>query len=378
MQPGITRHADVVALLDEFQFEIVSSRFGSMLSGTSKRFDGFRFIPTIAYHRNDLRRVSNWLMYFVGSVWVGSWRRRPDLVMASSPHLLSGLAGLITARRWSVPFIFEVRDLWPQVLVEMGALRANSLVHRVLQRAESYLYESADLIVVLSMGMKDELLKRGQPNNRIVVIPNFSTVEAKREDLARIPCREEFGFRGETFVYAGSHGPANGLELILDALKFSEPGEFTVWLVGSGVKKDDLQRRVRDEKIPNIKFMDPIPKEQMGALLLGADFGLHILADVPLFEYGISPNKIFDYLATGLPTLTVTRGETERLLRDTGAGVSVHRSQLLDAMRKMCLLTKEQRDKMSQAGIDFTRSEGSPSTRSALFASLFADALDSD
>jgi hypothetical protein len=260
----------------------------------------------------------------------------------------------------------------------MGALKSDSLVHRSLQRIESYLYDSADHIVVLSVGTRDELVKRGLPDNRIVVIPNFSTIDATRENSARVLCREQFGFTGDTFVYAGSHGPANGLELILDAVKPSVPGEFTVWLVGTGVKKSDLQSRVRDEKIPNIRFMDPIPKKQMSALLLGADFGLHILADVPVFEYGISPNKVFDYLAAGLPTLTVTGGETGRLLSDTGAGVSVHRSQLLDAMRKMCLMTKEQRDEMSQAGINFTRGEGSPSTRSALLASLFADVLEND
>ena len=257
----------------------------------------------------------------------------------------------------------------------MGGIRRNSVLARLLERLEMHIYQSADRIVTLTEGVSQDLEARGITRDKICVIPNFSTFQHPGVKSHRDEVRKRYGFDGVVFVYTGSHGPANGLNQLLTGMRSTTPGEFTVCLVGDGVEKKALMNRVALEAIPNIRFLDPVPKDHVQDLLLGADFGLHILADVPVFEYGISPNKIFDYLAVGLPCITTTRGETGEFLTRLGAGVSVPFPNLVPTMRKFAASSPIERQVMARSGRKYASEAGSPASRRRQYEELLQQAV---
>ena len=290
------------------------------------------------------------------------------LVYGSSPHLLAALAGWVLSRIKRVPFVLEVRDLWPKVLVDMQAMSETSLVYRTLEHLEAFLYHRADAIVVMARGVQDELQGRGIRESKLVFIPNGADPESMRTDVSRDELRRQLRFQGLIAVYAGAHGPANGLDLLLDAAKevASDIPSLRVVLVGDGVDKKRLRRRVAAEHIANVELRDPVPKSDMPKVLAAADIGLHVLADVDLFKYGVSPNKLFDYMAAGLPSITNTAGEVAALVHAADAGVVAEPSGLAVALRTMAAASADQRAEWGRNGaayIDANQSRAAMAVR---------------
>jgi glycosyltransferase involved in cell wall biosynthesis len=336
-EPGGTRHVELFTRLDGWSALITAARIN--LSTRRRQVDrlGFRFLPVTPYRSNGPARVVNWLSFGGGVVAmsVAAPRIRPDLVYASSPHLFAALAGDWVARRYRVPFVLEVRDLWPQVLVDMGQVSQSSPVLRALTRLEEYLYGRADAIVVLAEGVRDALVRRGVDPRRLSVIPNGSDPASFDQRIDREGARRAAGFNRLTALYAGAHGPANGLELLLDAAaKLSDVGIDLV-LVGDGVRRPALMREAQERRLDNVRFLPAVPKMEIPRLLLAADIGIHCLADVDLFRYGVSPNKVFDYMAAGLPVLTNSPGEVTQLVEKADAGIVVQPLDIESGLRAM-------------------------------------------
>ena len=170
---GGTRHVELFSRLRGWAFLIVA---GNRHAYTRRRYEhgtpGFVTVPVAAYARNGPARILNWLSYVPGALWTGLRQRRLDVVYASSPHLVTPLAGWILARVRGVPFILEVRDLWPRSLVELGFLRSGSGMHRILTRLEAFLYRAADRIVVVTDGWEQHLASFGVRPEQIVVVSN--------------------------------------------------------------------------------------------------------------------------------------------------------------------------------------------------------------
>ena len=297
----------------------------------------------------------NWGSYSVGAVSVGLRQRRVDVVYASSPHLLTGLAGYLVARIRRAGFVLEVRDLWPQVLVDMGRMKSTSIAYRILRRLELFLYCHADEIVVLAEGSAEVIRADCPEAVSIAFVPNGSDTSMFDVRESRIALRERFGMAGMVLVYAGAHGPANGLDLVLDAAEGvrSDLPEVVFLLVGDGVEKSALMADAERRGLANVHFHDPIPKFEVPQLLAAADVGLHVLADVPLFRYGVSPNKLFDYMAAGLPVVTNCPGEVERIVNAADAGVAVGPNDLETAVRRVSDASSEQLQDWGRAGRSF-------------------------
>jgi glycosyltransferase involved in cell wall biosynthesis len=313
----------------------------------------YRTVWTTPYTDNGAGRVVNWMSYALVALVVG-WRQpRPDVVYASSPHLLTGLSGWVLARARGVPFVLEVRDLWPQILADTGRLSPDSGHYRAVKRLERFLYRRADAIVVLTEGVAREVAdtpahrighRRIDPA-KIHLIPNGADPADFEIDTPRQALRRRFGFDGVTFVYAGAHGPANGLDFVLEAaleLRDDQPDAQFV-LVGDGLSKAGLVARAAELGLDNVRFLDPIPKNEIPALLSAADVGVHVLGDLPLFLYGVSPNKLFDYMAAGLPVLTNTAGEVGDLVKGQDAGVVVGPAGLAGGVRQIVAAGEAQR-----------------------------------
>lgn len=327
---GGTRHVELFGRLVNWDYTLIAADRNLFTRQRFARAGSMLTVPTTPYRSNGILRILNWASYAVGAFVRGLLIRRVDLVYASSPHLLTGLAGWAVARIRRAPFVVEVRDLWPEVLVAMRRIEPTSRLFRLLHRLEVFLYRAADRIVVLAAGSAAAISSLGIAGDKITLIPNGAepadfAVSASREAL-----RERFGFTEMVFLYAGAHGPANGLDLLVDAAQEIQsvlPNVRFV-LVGDGPIKPQLQRRVEFEHVLNVRFMDPVPKADMPELLAAADVGVHVLADVPLFRYGVSPNKLFDYMAAGLPVLTNCPGEVADTVEAARCGVAVQPDEI--------------------------------------------------
>jgi glycosyltransferase involved in cell wall biosynthesis len=278
----------------------------------------FTWLYTSPYAGNDWRRYRNMVTYFATSLLAGVRRKPgPSVVIGTSPHLLTGLAAWLVARRHRVPFVFEIQDLWPDTLIAMGL--TNPLVIRPLQLLERFLYRRADAVIALSEGIRDGIAQRGTDPAKIMLLPNATTETRGALEGDRDAIRRRYGWQDQVVaIYAGSHGPANGLENVVDAaLRQGGAGGVTFVFLGDGSEKPRLIERAAGAT--HIQFLDPVPKGDVHAILAAADIGVINLRWNKTFE-GVRPNKIFDYLAAGLPIVTTVPGEIWRIVNEAGAG----------------------------------------------------------
>lgn len=282
-------------------------------------------LPYSNYH-NFLRRSWTFLRFALRSL-ILALRLDYDLVFATSTPLTAALPGI--AARWlrAKPFVFEVRDLWPELPRAMRVIR-NRLVLLLMDWLEFVAYHSASSCIALSPGIARGITRRGVPEKRVAVVPNGCNLDLFAPDET-LPLPEIPGLPGNAFAatFAGAHGLANGLETILDtAVELRKRGRTDIFLVfvGDGKEKPALIERARRESLDNCLFVDPMPKKALAQFLCRrANAGLMILADVPAFYYGTSPNKFFDYLASGLPVIVNYPGWMAEMVTAQAAGLVV-------------------------------------------------------
>ncbi|QNG27897.1 glycosyltransferase family 4 protein [Synechococcus sp. HK01-R] len=257
-----------------------------------------------------------------------------DLIFATTTPLTAGIPGIATRWLRGIPFVFEVRDLWPELPRAMGVVR-NPLVLRALSVLEWCSYHSADACIGLAPGICEGIADRGIPPSRITSIPNacdlelfqpldshqFKQPELIRDLVSSIPAG--------SFVaaFTGTHGLANGLDAILDAateLQLRGRHDIRLLFIGDGRCKPLLEQRTQAEGLVNCNFMSPIPKFQLAQILRqSVHVGLMVLEDVPAFYRGTSPNKFFDYLACGLPVVNNYPGWLAELIDEYQLGITV-------------------------------------------------------
>lgn len=256
---------------------------------------------------------------------IGVALREPcDVIFATTTPLTAGIPGVFARWLRQKPFVFEVRDLWPELPKAMGVIK-NPLVLWLMSALEWISYKSAVRLVGLSPGIVQGIAARGIDPLRIAMIPNGCDL-----GLFAVPVnawRPE-GVRNEDMlaIFTGTHGPANGLDSVLAAaaiLKEKGRNDIRIALVGQGGEKLALQRRARDEKLDSVIFMDSVPKKRLAGLMAGSDLGLQVLRNVPAFYFGTSPNKFFDYIAAGLPVLNNYPGWLADLIRKHDCGFAI-------------------------------------------------------
>lgn len=347
-EAGGTRHVELFSRLDGWEYLIIASNLNPQTGRRVGDSEGFVTVPVIGYSGNGIFRILNWVSYAVTATLKGLRLGRIDVVYGSSPHLLAGLAAWVLAAVKRAPFVLEVRDIWPKVLVDMGALSSSSPAYRMLVALEEFLYRRARTIIVMAGGTRTDLVARGVPSDKIVYIPNGADPEDFVPSAPRDELRARYGFTRITAVYAGAHGPANGLDVLLDAS--AQTPDVDVVLVGGGVLKCKLQADARRRALMNVRFMDPIAKSEIPDLLSAADIGLHVLADVELFQSAVSPNKVFDYMAAALPTLTNCPGLVADLVRGADAGLGVQPQEIALGLQELANVSDGKRREIGLRG----------------------------
>ena len=317
----------------------------------------FVWVRATSYSKNNWQRIFNMVSFAFYLLLVGFKQPKPDVIVGSSPHLFAAFSAYILSRLKRAKFILEIRDLWPQVLIDMGRAKENSLVIQILRKLERFLYKRADKIMVLASGSAKYLQQYGVLEEKIVFVPNGVHLKHLKSTLPRVAARARYGFTKFTLVYAGAHGPANALHTILKAaqvLKNNKDIEFV--LVGDGTEKKNLKQYASDQGIENVKFLDPIPKDEMPNFFLAADVGVITLGDIELFRYGVSPNKLFDYMGSSLPVICSVGGDMGKMVEEANAGISVSAEdweKLAESALRLNRLSDFERIKLGENGAKY-------------------------
>jgi glycosyltransferase involved in cell wall biosynthesis len=286
--------------------------------------DGIEVVRAPIYaapNKGFFRRVLNYTSYGVSASALGPLlTRRPDVLIATSPQFLTAVAGLWLSGLKGVPFVFEVRDLWPRSIVEVGALKAGSPVVRGLELLEQLLYRRAHRIVVVTDSFVDAIAGHGIPREKISVVTNGVDLELFRpgdRDAARAELNLPAGFLA---TYVGTHGMAHGLSLLLDVAPRLAREGIRLLLVGEGAEKANLKARARAEGITNVTFWDQQPRDRVSRIIAASDLCLVLLRKLPLFTTVI-PSKIFEFMGAGRAILTTVDGESRGIIERAGAGL---------------------------------------------------------
>jgi glycosyltransferase involved in cell wall biosynthesis len=287
------------------------------------RVAGFEVVECDIPYANAMgfaARTTAFLRYAVAAGRL-ALRLKPDLVVASSTPLTVALPALLAKAICGIPFIFEIRDPWPELPRAMGAVPKPLLP--VLESLANLACRQTACVVALSEGMAQTALARGADPARVQVIGNGCDLDLFGPHIA--PWRPPDAAPWEVLaLYAGAHGRANGLGVVVEAARLlaaRSEARLRILLVGEGAEKTALMEQARG--LPNLTFLPPMPKRDVARLFAGSQIALHILADCPAFAEWTAPNKLMDGLAAGRPVISTAPGEAARLLTEADCGIAV-------------------------------------------------------
>lgn len=278
--------------------------------------------PYIGTAMNGWQRMLKFYQFARLATDIGGKLEKPDVVFATHTPLTIGLSGIKLSRHFKVPFVFEVRDLWPEALVNVGALN-NPLIIWWLRQMAKKIYRSANHIIALSPGIKEGIIRAGIPAEQVTVIPNSSDLDLFRPDLDGSASRSRLGL-GNRFaaVYFGAMGFANGLEYVIEAARIlseRDNDKIVIVLHGDGGKRAQLEKMARDYKLTNVVFSGLVSdKAEVARIVAGCNVSMTIYRAAK--EYTWSPNKMFDALAAGRPVLVNVPGWLGELVEDNRCG----------------------------------------------------------
>lgn len=299
--------------------------------------DGIDVVRAYVYaapNKGTTRRMISYASFMIAATVIGMFRvRKPDVVIATSPQLLCGLAGYMLARLMRRPFVFEVRDLWPESMLATEVVKGENFVVRGLKRLASHLYRHCDRIVTVGQGYADSIheLYGIDPAKMSLVhngVDSDLFVPGDRDNEVR----REYGW-GDRFVslYLGTHGMAHALETVLGvADKFRDDLTKLFVLVGEGAEKDRLKALAAERQLSNVQFIGQQPRAKVTQFYAACDVGIVCLRNSPRFRE-VLPSKIFEYLGMERPIVLSVAGEASKLLAEAGAGISVEPEDV-DAM----------------------------------------------
>lgn len=302
---------------------------------------------------SSLKRTTGYLWFVVLATIAALRVPRPDLVFATSTPLTVGIPGYIVARLRRTPFVFEVRDIWPESFIRSGWVTGKELSIRAMGWLEVFLYRRADRILLVSPGFERRLIERGFPGRKLKTI----LLGADGDIFRNVKPNDEFldrhGLRGKTIaIFTGAHGKSNGLYYVLDAAECSQDDPSVAYvLIGDGYEKQRLIETARRKGLPNVVFCDPVPKDDLPGILAQCHLGLMILRYIGE-PRPVTPNKIFDFMFSGMPSLVNFEGPTVEMVRADGAGLYVDPTRPQDLAQTVKTLAADEplRTRMGENG----------------------------
>jgi len=360
-----------------------SGKSGVLSAGARYRLEEhegveFLWLRSVSSHSESVLMRVIGMFDFWGRIVFGRTIQRlsaPDVIVGSSPQPFAAFAAALLAKRLKVPFVLEVRDMWPDSLIELGGYSKFHPFILMLSKLEKWLYRHADRIVVLLDGAQSEIVRTAAPVDVATEwIPNGV-------DLSLFPAPSRPN-NGASFVvlYAGAHGLANGLDTFLDAahLSLEAKDNITYRLVGDGPRKAGLEKRAQDEGLSNVEFKPSVAKSGVAGELVQADTFYMPLKNSPVFRLGISPNKLFDYMAAARPIIFAVNTERDPV-REAGAGLSIEPEDaeaLAQSLRTLKDLTPEARNEMGRNARQYVEANHSHTLLAQKFFHMLEGVID--
>jgi glycosyltransferase involved in cell wall biosynthesis len=309
-----------------------------------------------APNKGFLKRIINYLSFMLSSIFIGTWMAgKPDIVIATSPQFFVALSGYVISRLKGSKFVFEIRDLWPEEIIAVGALK-NRLAIRALEAIEMFLYRKADIIVAVAEGTIQTLKKRGVSESKMVLIPNGVDIDFFGAGSGGQKVRGELGL-GDNFIvgYIGTHGMAHRLDTVLAAAALlSGKRDILFMFVGEGAEKAHLVELASSMGLKNVIFCAQVSRARIAGFYAACDICLVPLRKADLFTKNI-PSKIYEIMASVRPMIICADGESRRLVENAGAGLAARPEDPQDLAAKIEYLYDRSDicHKMGQCGYSF-------------------------
>ncbi len=290
--------------------------------------DGVKVVRVWTYlapNEGFIRRIANYVSYMVTALFAVPRLKRPDIVVSTSPQFFCGLTGFPAKILRRAPWVLEIRDIWPESIVTVGAMKKGALT-RALEWLEAFAYRRADKIVAVTDSFVPHIASRCQGAQKIAVIKNGADLSlfqpGKTADADAV--KRKFGLEGRfVAAYVGTHGMAHGLDTVLDAAaKLRDDPRFGFLLVGDGAERARLAARAASMKLDNLHIAGQLPKAEMPAIWAATDVSLILLRKSDTFTK-VLPSKMFEAMAMECPTVLGVEGEAKTLLEEAGAGIAM-------------------------------------------------------
>lgn len=344
-EPGGTRSYWLARELIENGHEVTMlTTSTSTDSRVVKRIDGIEVI----YLRVDydqkmsiVKRFKSFVSFMLKATLVSLKLKRIDFVIATSTPLTVGIPALVLKKIRRIPFLFEVRDLWPEVPIQMGALN-NQVLRRLAKILEKFLYLNAKHIVALSPGMKDGVVRCGIAPDKVSMIPNMAKVDEFYPREKNYDLLESFKLKRNSFkvVHFGSLGIANGANSIIQsAILLKDCPDIEFIFIGGGSTESDLRTLCESSKLSNVHFLGKFGMETTSEIVNFCDVSLVSFMDIPIL-YTNSPNKLFDSLSAGKPIIVNSAGWTKDLVEKSGCGYYVDPNEPHELAEKLMFLSR--------------------------------------
>jgi glycosyltransferase involved in cell wall biosynthesis len=296
-----------------------------------------------------IRRIISFLSFCLLSIFAGTRAKEVDVIYATSTPLTVGIPAMILKRVKGVPFVFEVRDQWPEIPIELGILKNRFLIKTLLW-LEKTIYKSCSRIVALSPGQAEgikEVLVNKKP---ITVIPNSCDTDQFRPEIDGSVIRQKKGWEDKfVLLHTGAMGKVNGLNFVIDAAgKLKNNSDITFVLIGDGNQKSSLESEISKLGLSNVEILSSVPKRELYEYYAAADVGLVIIGNYPIIEHN-SANKFFDSLSAGKPVLINYSGWQRKILEENEAGFGCDLCNL-DQFIKKVLYLNSHRQHLKQMG----------------------------
>lgn len=307
-----------------------------------------------SYNNSFLGRLWAYFSFTFSSIYTGLFKanEKYDIIIVTSPPLFVGITAYILSVFKRTPFLFEIRDLWPESAIDTGVLK-NYIIIKLAYWFEKFIYKKAKKINVLTPAFRDALLqKKNIVAEKICYIPNaadFSLSEGLLQNFDTISFKKELRLSDKFVItYVGAHGVANHLKQLIDVAEALKNENVVFLLIGDGMKKKELKEEVQNKKLGNIIFLDPVPKKDIFKYILVSDIGASILQKNDTFKTVYS-NKTFDYMSCKKPILMAIDGVSRKLVEETQSGFYVEPENTQDFVNKI-LYYKKQSELLNEMG----------------------------
>jgi len=298
----------------------------------------YRMLTWLAPNAGFMKRVANFLTYMFMATFAAPFLPKADIVVSTSPQFFAGLAGYFVSRIKRAKWVLEIRDLWPESAIAVGAISNERLV-KATEGLESFMYRKADAVVSVTDSFVSHIADRDVPEERIHVIKNGVDLEFYDPDVPRDASAVDPRLEGKyVAAYVGTHGMAHALHTILEAAELLKGREDIIFLmVGDGAEKEKLTKMRQDMQLSNVVMLDQQPKDAMPAIWAVTDVSLVLLKNEDLFKT-VLPSKIVESMAMKRPIVLGVRGEAQAMVEEAKAGICIepeNAQELADAITKL-------------------------------------------